>query len=541
MNILDWIKSILSNGKKNAKFYTKTLKKNIGDTTPLEVGLYDGETPITDEEIGIEINGRQYIKTTDENGIATLNINLGVGEYTAKIYWRGNSEYNNITAYAEVIITTDTYMDGINLTKNQGESTPYQCAIYRADNRERIKDEVKLTINGKTYTRSAEDDGLYKLNINLPEGSYNIKAEFTGNELFNPSSIENTIIINKPVQPSGDKKPIILGCDANTSDDSTVQNHIAERLEAEGYNVEKLEIQPNAFASYDWSEKARGKIGIYLIASGLFSIADAWENQNGFDNYVFGIRGDFGDKGATCFDCPISADADCTSICDKFNGKTFNQINEIVQPKIAICGGSNTDELANNIINWLNGLEQDDPEPTPEPEPEQPSTELYEYFTNQGGGYLGQKTGYTCGPHSLMQCIHRLTGEDVSEMTLASVCGTTTDGTDHDGLATGLAWFNREYGYNLKMEWKNFSEVGFDGTQDAINNGACFHHILYRNQWGHYEVPKWTDDDPIYVLNSLGDSCGDGYCGYIEERSRSEHQSYINGISQKSVCIITRG
>lgn len=170
----------------------------------------------------------------------------------------------------------------------------------------------------------------------------------------------------------------------------------------------------------------------------------------------------------------------------------------------------------------------------------QEPTQLWDYFTQQGGGYLGQKTGYTCGPHSLMQCIHRLTGEDVSEMTLASVCGTTSEGTDHDGLATGLAWFNREYGYNLKMEWKNFSEVGFEGTQQLIDNGACFHHIYYRLYAGHYEVPKWTGWDPIYVLNSLGDQCGDGYCGYIEERSRSTHQAYINGISQKSVCIITR-
>ena len=452
--ILDFIKNFLQRNKKNARFITKTLIKTYGEPEPLEVGLYDGNTPIDNEEIGIEVNGKQYIKTTDNDGIARLNINLSAGNYTAKLYWPGiNGEYNSVTGYVDIIIDPK------------------------------------------------------------PE----------------------------PVQPSGNKKQIILGCDANTEDDSYVQNRIAERLEQEGYSVEKLAIESNAFATYDWSEKSKGKIGIYLIASGLFSIADAWENQNGFDNYVFGIRGDFGDKGATNFDTPIRADADCTSICDKFNGKTFNQINAMVQPKIAICGGSNTDELANNIINWLNGLEQDDPEPTPEPEPEQPSTELYEYFTNQGGGYLGQKTGYTCGPHSLMQCIHRLTGEDVSEMTLASVCGTTTDGTDHDGLATGLAWFNREYGYNLQMEWKNFSEVGFDGTQDAINNGACFHHILYRNQWGHYEVPKWTADDPIYVLNSLGDSCGDGYCGYIEERSRTEHQSYINGISQKSVCIITRG
>ena len=121
------------------------------------------------------------------------------------------------------------------------------------------------------------------------------------------------------------------------------------------------------------------------------------------------------------------------------------------------------------------------------------------------------------------------------------VLGNETEWVKSANFDSGIYNINGQQKSEYELEWKNFSEVGFDGTQDAINNGACFHHILYRNQWGHYEVPKWTEDDPIYVLNSLGDSCGDGYCGYIEERSRSEHQSYINGISQKSVCIITRG
>ena len=391
MNILDLIKKILGNGKKNGRFYTKTLEKTIGDPTPLEIGLYDGKTPITGEEIGIEINGREYIKTTDENGIATLNINLGVGKYTAKVYWRGNQEYNNVTGYVEVIIRTDTYMDGINLTKNEGDSTPYQCAIYRSDNGERIKDKVNITINGKTYTREAEDDGLYKLNINLSEGTYNIKAEFNGNELFNQSSIENIITITKHTQQSGEKKPIILGCDANTDDDSTVQNRIAERLEAEGYSVEKLAIGPNYFASCDYSSKAKGKIGIYLIASGIFSIADAYYGSGQFDNYIFGIRSDFGDKGATCFDCPISADADCTSICDELNGKTFNQMNAMLQPYVAICGGGSTDELADNIIDWLNGLDNGESESQPETEPEETSEEktysqeILEYFESKFG------------------------------------------------------------------------------------------------------------------------------------------------------------
>lgn len=175
--------------------------------------------------------------------------------------------------------------------------------------------------------------------------------------------------------------------------------------------------------------------------------------------------------------------------------------------------------------------------PAPEPEPE-PSYALNPYITVSGGGQLGQVCGYSCGPHSLMQCIYRLTGVELSESTLMGVCGTTTSGTGHSGLETGLAWFNRKYGYNLKMTWKNFSDVGWDKLQDYIDNGAVFFHLLYRNQWGHYEVPK---NNSLVILNSLGSYCNyPAYCGYLENRSRSTQQSYINGISQKSVCIITR-
>ena len=139
-----------------------------------------------------------------------------------------------------------------------------------------------------------------------------------------------------------------------------------------------------------------------------------------------------------------------------------------------------------------------------------------------------------------MQCIYRLTGIELSEATLMSVCGTTKYGTDHDGLKTGLAWFNRKYGHNLKMVWKNKSELTWEEIQTLINNGAIFFHLLYRNQWGHYEVAQ-NSKSPMSILNSLGSSCGNGYCGYIESRSRATQQAYINCISQKSVYIIGRG
>ena len=199
MKILDYIRNILNNGKKNAQIYAVALEKDYNTKEALEIGVYNGKNPVSNEEIGIEINGKQYIRTTDNDGIARLNINLPVGKYTAKIYWRGNEEFNKVTAYTDVIIVTETYLDGINLTKNEGDSTPYQCALYRRDNNERIKDKVDIKINGVNYLKEADNDGLYKLNINLKQGIYDLRAEFKGNQYFKQSSIKNTVtILEKP-------------------------------------------------------------------------------------------------------------------------------------------------------------------------------------------------------------------------------------------------------------------------------------------------------------------------------------------------------
>ena len=174
------------------------------------------------------------------------------------------------------------------------------------------------------------------------------------------------------------------------------------------------------------------------------------------------------------------------------------------------------------------------------------STTIYNkkgHSTSYGCDNMGQNNGYYCGCHSLQEVFRNLTGKVVKQATIASVAGTTTDGTDHQGLNTAVAWFNKTYGFNLKVEWKNFNELGWKGIKKIIDsdNQDCIIHNLYRNQWGHYEVINKVTDDNIKVQNSLGDhGCGSCYCGYVEDRSPSEFRSYISGISQKSVMVVTR-
>lgn len=171
------------------------------------------------------------------------------------------------------------------------------------------------------------------------------------------------------------------------------------------------------------------------------------------------------------------------------------------------------------------------------------TTSKYGHATKQGCDNMGQNNSYYCGCHSLQEVFRNLTGKVVPQSTIASVAGTTTSGTDHGGLNTAVAWFNKKYGYNLSVEWKNFSDLGWSGIKKIINssNQDCVIHNLYRNQWGHYEVVNNVSNSNIKVQNSLGSKCTSScYCGYVEDRTPSTYRSYISGISQKSVMIITR-
>lgn len=166
----------------------------------------------------------------------------------------------------------------------------------------------------------------------------------------------------------------------------------------------------------------------------------------------------------------------------------------------------------------------------------------YGHATKSGCDNMGQNTPYYCGCHSLQEIFRNLTGIVVPQSTIAKWAGTTSSGTGHEGLNTAVAKFNQVYKKNLKVEWKHFSDIGWNGLNNIIksSNKDFLVHNLYRNKWGHYEVIN-SISSSVNTQNSLGSSCGSCYCGYKESRSKGDFQSYIKGISQKSIMIVTRG
>lgn len=153
-------------------------------------------------------------------------------------------------------------------------------------------------------------------------------------------------------------KTVVIGCDSNGADDANYQNTVASIIEQAGYTTEKLAIEPNAFASYSYDQKAKGKFGVYLIAAGTYSIGDATYGNTYFDYNYFGIRpecspnwdvGDFDTK-------PIGSDPDTKGgVTDKIQGKTFKEINEIVKERSMCVTGKDATEMGNNLVAAMGG------------------------------------------------------------------------------------------------------------------------------------------------------------------------------------------
>lgn len=181
------------------------------------------------------------------------------------------------------------------------------------------------------------------------------------------------------------------------------------------------------------------------------------------------------------------------------------------------------------------------------------------HYTDSGCNKLGQCTPYYCGPHSIHQGFRKFGVTNISEATLAGWAGTTTSGTDHDGLNTAIKKAAKKAGIDVDIKWYNFSDLGksvkerFETLAKMIckKNVFAFTHIGYQcsgecssgTVFGHYEMLDQIDvkNQKVRALNSLGSRCGgNSYCGHLQWRSYALEAHFISNISQKSICVVTK-
>lgn len=143
-------------------------------------------------DIEININGVLYHRTTDENGVARMNINLNPGTYVLTAYNPTSGERHTTT-----ITVLPTIVENHDLIKYYKNSSQYTLRLLGPDGKPvGAGESVTLNINGVFYTRTSNASGYVKMNINLAPGTYIITADYNGLKASNTITVKSVLFAN---------------------------------------------------------------------------------------------------------------------------------------------------------------------------------------------------------------------------------------------------------------------------------------------------------------------------------------------------------
>ena len=141
-----------------------------------EVTITDSNgNPLANQTVTITINGVDYTRITDANGIASLAINLNPGIYTVTATFNGTSINSTITVLST--LTSD------NVIKYYKNGTQYYVTVVDGQGNPIANQKVYLNINEVIYERITNENGTARLNINLNPGNYIITVTGPNGEM----------------------------------------------------------------------------------------------------------------------------------------------------------------------------------------------------------------------------------------------------------------------------------------------------------------------------------------------------------------------
>ena len=140
---------------------------------------------LKNSKVTFNINGVFYDRTTNENGVAKLNINLNSGKYTI-------TSINSATGekVSNTIVVKSIFAENNDVVKYYKNDTQYIVKLLNGQGKNIGSGAVvTFNINGVFYNRTTNENGTAKLNINLHPGNYIITATYNG------LSVSNNIIV----------------------------------------------------------------------------------------------------------------------------------------------------------------------------------------------------------------------------------------------------------------------------------------------------------------------------------------------------------
>ncbi len=171
---------------KIGKYFSATLKDQFGNV-------------LNNKTVQISIDNKKYNVTTNEEGVAKLQINIAnAGTYTCTVAFLQDDSYKGAFDIAKVTVNKQTAkLTVAKKTYKAKAKTKKVTATFKSAKGKAIKNKkITFKIKGKTYTAKTNSKGVATINVKLTKkGTYTVVAKFAGDKTYKSVSKNGKLIL----------------------------------------------------------------------------------------------------------------------------------------------------------------------------------------------------------------------------------------------------------------------------------------------------------------------------------------------------------
>ncbi len=163
--------------------------------SPFNVALTAGDVPLIRKTVKFNVGGKDYTASTNDCGIVSLPINLGVGNYTVNYQSFSDSKVNGTSGSCsiEVFKRTDTKIVFNVASSYKDSSQTFKVLLTDINGTPMANKEIELLIDDEIYYKTTNANGYVTFKTNLACGKYKFVIRFAGNENYKSCSASKSI------------------------------------------------------------------------------------------------------------------------------------------------------------------------------------------------------------------------------------------------------------------------------------------------------------------------------------------------------------
>ncbi len=170
----------------------------FGQKSSFNLTLKDlNNIPLANKQVTFKIIGKTYNINTDNNGIASININLIPGTYLIEYIYSSDNTLEFNQGFNEIIVNKKTaVLKSDDLVMEYKDGSKFNVFVCSEDGTPINGAAIKFKIIGKEYLQYSDKNGIASLNINLITGNYSISCSIEDDMFLKDFLISNQILVN---------------------------------------------------------------------------------------------------------------------------------------------------------------------------------------------------------------------------------------------------------------------------------------------------------------------------------------------------------